>query len=46
VITAGAPQSVSFAVPTDAALLGLEGGFQILDLTLGLTAPVVGVLGP
>jgi hypothetical protein len=42
----GAPQILSFPVPAAAALLGLEGGFQIFDLTLGLTAPAVGVLGP
>lgn len=45
-VPTGAPQSVAFAVPAVPALLGLEGGFQIFDVTLGLTAPAVGVLGP
>jgi hypothetical protein len=45
-VSTGAPQSLSFAVPQSAALLGLEGGFQIFDVALGLTAPAVGVLGP
>jgi hypothetical protein len=45
-VPTGGPQSVSLAVPPLAALLGLEGGFQIFDLSLGLTAPAVAVLGP
>ncbi len=45
-VPTGGPQALAFSVPPVAVLLGLEGGFQIFDLTLGLTAPVVGVLGP
>ena len=43
--TAG-PQALSFGIPPAPALLGLQGAFQILDSTLGLTAPAVGLLGP
>jgi hypothetical protein len=45
-IPSGAPQSLGFPVPPSAALLGLEGGFQIFDATLGLTAPAVCLLAP
>ncbi len=44
-VPTGSPQTLAFPVPPAAVLLGIEGGFQILDATLGLTPPAVGVIG-
>ncbi len=45
-VTTGSPQTLAFAVPPAPELVGLERAFQILDFTLGLTAPAVALLGP
>ena len=45
-LTTGVPDSVSFPIPSDTWLLGLELSFQVFDASIGFTRPVLGALVP